>query len=618
LLPLAIHYVNTGGVTQVATGTIEEDGQGPPYRGGRAHGVAEAITCLRGDMGKGREAASGFTAHRGLIAFATGAAMAEAGLLIAFAPAARALAPQVTAVPPLAVFHDLRWLYSAQRSWLDFALLLAGLILARSAVNALLVRLAWPRGTEPPAAAAALRCALIFTVFAFLLMSPVVSLTLGVAVLPFSWPFLGTLPVLLLIAVPLSHGGVTGDWWRMLPPPAAVGWLIADFAVLSAAAAAIGRLPAAGTVAVAGLAGLANARAWYGLTGAVARAVARDRALSGDQAHGLLAGLHRIPSVPLATLATIAVVTLAIRLAFLVAMPGEHAPQPGPGPQPAASGTIMAAQQAATLPVDSRRARRPPVLVVPGFGSLCCGHGQALAQAMPDALVQTFSYRGLDRAGNPLPYGPGDSDLPLPVLGDRIAAQVWRLHARTGQRVDVVAESEGTLGVDAMLARHPGVPVAAIVRLSPIVAPGQVSYPVSDALAMVPGSELQAVVWYVGGLSPFGTSGAQTLIGSVNQVGARFAAQAARDHRLPSLDLVPLADAVTLPDCSLPANVLVVPAFHGDLLGDPAALQIVRGFLTGHRVTGAAQLRTAAEIVASAASAWRLPLTTTPSPPCPR
>ena len=86
-------------------------------------------------MGDEPGAAGGFLAHRGLIAFATGAAMAEAGLLMAVAPAARVLAPQVTALPPLAVFHDLRWLYSAQRSWLEFALLLAGLVLARSVVT---------------------------------------------------------------------------------------------------------------------------------------------------------------------------------------------------------------------------------------------------------------------------------------------------------------------------------------------------------------------------------------------------------------------------------------------------------------------------------------------------
>jgi hypothetical protein len=237
---------------------------------------------------------------------------------------------------------------------------------------------------------------------------------------------------------------------------------------------------------------------------------------------------------------------------------------------------------------------------------------------MPGTIVQQFSYRGLDRAGHPLPYGPAAGDLPLPVLGDRIAAQVWRLHARTGQPVDVVAESEGTLGVYAMLARHPDVPLARVVLLSPIVAPGQVSYPVGGGLALVPGDELQGVVWFVGGLSPFGTSGAQTLIESVNRVGAQFAEQAVRHHHLPWLELVPLADAVTLPACSLPSNVLVVPALHGALLDDPASLRMVRDFLTDRRVSGTAGLRTTAEIVAAAASAWRIPQATTPSPPCRR
>ena len=562
-------------------------------------------------MGNRPEGAAGFLAHRGLIAFATGAAMAEAGLLVAVAPAARALAPQVTALPPLAVFHDLRWLYSAQRSWLEFALLLAGLMLARAAVNSVLVRLAWPTSESAPPLRVALRSALGFTVLACLLMSPLVSVTFGLAILPFSWPFLGTLPVLLLIALPISHGGMASTWWRMLPPPAAVGWLLADFVVLSVAAAVTGQLPLVAAVPVAGLAGLVNARAWYGLTAVVARAHAA-------RSHGHPAGLRRIPPVPLAAFAAIALVVLAIRVVFLMGVPAVHAAQNSPAQAPAAMGTSTAVEQTATGPGRSRWSRRPPVLVVPGFGSYCCMHGQALARAMPDTLVQSFSYRGLDKAGNPLPYGPTASNLPLPLLGDRIAAQVWRLHDRTGQPVDVVAESEGTLGVYAMLARHPHVPVAAAVLLSPIVAPGQVSYAADDGLAMVPGSELEGVEWFVGSLSPFGTAGAMKLIGSVNQVGARFAAQAARDHRLRWLNLVPLADAVTLPACSLPSDVQVVPAFHGDLLGDPAALRIVRHFLIRHWVTGAARLRTTAEIVASAASAWRIPLATTPSPPCPR
>ena len=178
---------------------------------------------LRGDR---------FLAHRGLIALCCGTAMAEAGLLVVFAPAARGLAPQVTALPPLAIFHDLRWLYSAQRSWLWFALLLAGLLAARSALNTVLVRLAWPAHLTPPPLAA-LRGALVVTTLACLLMSPLVSLTFGVAILPFSWPFLALLPAMLLIALPLSHAGVAGAWWRTLPPASAAWWLLAEFAVLT-------------------------------------------------------------------------------------------------------------------------------------------------------------------------------------------------------------------------------------------------------------------------------------------------------------------------------------------------------------------------------------------------
>ena len=155
---------------------------------------------LRGDR---------FLAHPGLIALCCGTAMAEAFVLIVVAPAARALAPQVTALPPLAIFHDLRWLYSSQRSWLWFCLLLAGLLVARSALNTALVRLAWPAYLPPPPLSA-LRGALVVTTLASLLISPLVSLTFGVAILPFSWPFLALLPAMLLIALPLSHAGLAG------------------------------------------------------------------------------------------------------------------------------------------------------------------------------------------------------------------------------------------------------------------------------------------------------------------------------------------------------------------------------------------------------------------------
>jgi hypothetical protein len=75
------------------------------------------------------------------------------------------------------------------------------------------------------------------------------------------------------------------------------------------------------------------------------------------------------------------------------------------------------------------------------------------------------------------------------------------------------------------------------------------------------------------------------------------------------LVVVPLADAVTLPQCALPPGVLVVPAFHGGLLGDPTVLPMVISFLAGQTVTypDGAQLPQAAELITGLAAPWRMP-----------
>jgi hypothetical protein len=94
-------------------------------------------------------------------------------------------------------------------------------------------------------------------------------------------------------------------------------------------------------------------------------------------------------------------------------------------------------------------------------------------------------------------------------------------------------------------------------------------------------------------------------------VGARYFEQVSRDRTMPWLAVVPLADAVTLPACSWPQNVIFVDAFHGGLLGNASVRQMVEGFLAG----GAAQvdtasqrqLRSTAELIAAAATAWRMP-----------
>ena len=549
--------------------------------------------------------------------FAAGCAAAEAALLGAVAPAARALAAQATAVPPLAVFHDLRWLFGYQQSWPTFTLLLAGLIVARSALNPTLVLLAWPAGQPRPAPHAAFGAAVTLTMVACLLLSPIVALSVGVAIMPFSWPYLAALVVMLLISVPLSHGGIGASWWRTLPPVRAVCWLLLDFAVLTMAAAAIGRLPLAAAIPVSGLAGVANARAWFGLVRAEIRKADR-------RAPAETWPLLRLPLAPLAAVLSIALVIGMTRLAFVVGRGPRQVGVEAAAIQAGAVGGTRASTGSSPLPGHGtgagHRQQRNPVLVILGFGSACCGGARSLQPVAPGSYMEQFSYRGMNAAGQPLPQGSAASNLPLPELGDRIAAQVQRLARDTGEPVDIIAESEGTLGVDAMLATHRNLPLGSVVMMSPIVTPGQVSYPAGSGpgAGLIPANELRAVVWFVGGLSPFGSSGAQRLINSVNEVGARYAASAARHHRVRMILLVPLADAVTLPVCPLPQNVYVIPALHGDLLGTPGVRRMVRGFLANGKVREPGRYKATAELVAAAAAAWRMPVITPPEPACGR
>jgi hypothetical protein len=256
------------------------------------------------------------------------------------------------------------------------------------------------------------------------------------------------------------------------------------------------------------------------------------------------------------------------------------------------------------------------VLVVSGWGSSCCDAANGLRAKMPGADVRQFSYVGLDARDFPVRHGPSADDLPLPVLGDRIAAQLEVLHNQTHRPVDVVAESEGTLGVYAMLSRHPGLPIGSVVLLSPIVDPGQVSYPSGPDAASVSEEALNALNHLAGEISPYGPSGAQHLLSSVSEFGARYFATVADQSgkSLRWLAVVPLADALTLPVCGLPPDVIVVPAFHGGLLGDGSVLPMVSAFLEGQQVSGTPDMREAAEAITGAAAAWRMPDTRSACP----
>ena len=577
-----------------------------------------------------------FVRHRGLIAFAAGGAMAEAALLSFLAPSARPLAPQVTALPPLAAYHDLRWLFAFNQPWLGFTGALVLLVLARSAVDAVLVMLAWPRETEPdiprPRFLPSLLSCAVLTVLVGLVMSPVVTLMFGVALLPFSWPYLAAVPILLGTAVALSQGGIGQAWWRRLPPARTAAWVIATFGVLSLASVLMTHLDTPGIVAVAGLAGVVDARAWYGLTAAAARGAA-ERPPHSWQWRVVLWRIRRalrsrtswVPVAPLAAVMVLALVVGTARLAFTGTVrlaPGAGDVVAGAvagdsgddGHAAAGSGAGSTGTTSAPRGTGSELAGKVSgaVLVVAGFGSNCCNGANALRAAEPHMLVRQFSYTGLNAAGQPIPYERA-GDLSIQVLGDRMAAQVDRLYQQARTPVDIVAESEGTLGLYAMLARHPHVPIGSVVLLSPIVEPGQAGHGVDT----VPGAALTTLNDLVGGMSPYGRSGAQALIESVSEVGASYFATVSRDTGRPWLAVVPLADAVTLPACPWPRNVIFIDAFHGGLLGDHAVQQMVEAFLASGKIpdsdlanlVGGSQrdLRSAAQLIAAAAAAWRMP-----------
>jgi hypothetical protein len=552
--------------------------------------------------------AEGFLRHRALILAAAGGAVAEAGLLTLVAPTARSVAPQVTAMPSLAAYHDVRWLFTDTQSWLWFAGLVLAVLLARSALDVVLLRLAWPHDEPAPRVGRAFVSCAALTLVAWVLLSPAVTLAFGVAVLPFSWPFLAAFPIMLGIAAALSHGGVVSAWWRRLPPARAIGWFFGSFVVLTASAALTTHLSTGLTLGVTAVAGLVNARAWYGLAGVAARL--HLRAPESVPARVLLS----VPFAPIAALLVLALVVGVTRLMFdgTIQLPVNSATA-----SPSAAETVGVAPRSA--PPVVLTATRTAVLVVAGWGSSCCDGADGLRATLPGVTVRQFSYAGLDARGLPLPSGPAADDLPLPQLGDRIAAQVRALHAATNRPVAVVAESEGTLGVYAMLARDPGLPLSAVVLLSPIIGPDQVGYPVSNGGSSVSEDALNELNHLVGGMSPYGESGAQDLLSSVSEFGGQYFSAVASGHSATSggkpirwLVVVPLADAVTLPPCGLPPqNVLVVPAFHGGLLGDGTVLPLVAAFVSGRQVStaGNSTLREAAEVITGAAIAWRMPQT---------
>jgi hypothetical protein len=501
----------------------------------------------------------------------------EMVLVAAFDHGARPdLAPQASAIAPFGVFGDLRWVSVYHDSWAAAASELAAMLVVRGSLTAVSIALAWPAHLPRPGAGTLWRRGLFATALAAVLLLPSVTLLFGSAVVPVSWLFLAAVPTALLVASIVHPAAVSADWWRRVAAARAVGWVALAFVTLSLASAAMDALPIAFWPVVAALGGLFNAWSWIGLVSAVV-----DRRPAA----------HMVPVGALATLVLTGTVVSGTVLGFNLA-------------RSAGASTVGIAS-----PAPPRTSTGPAVLVVSGYGSMWEGE---ISHPIPgDFLEERFSYRGLGPQGEPLPYTSADTTKPIPTLDRMLLEQVAWLHARTGQRVAVVAESEGALVAKTALLADPSPAVVALVMASPLESPGRVWYPTAgDHGWGVASNEAMGLISdALQGVAPIDLSPDNPWLASLDrQAPVMDRAMSCPMAGVRQFALLPLADATVAPAPQmLPFPSVVLPAFHGGLLGTASGEQVVSQVLEHRPVDKDRWLALADQAISYAASAWQVP-----------
>jgi hypothetical protein len=515
---------------------------------------------------------SSLWSHPGLLALCIALPVIEVGLLWGVGlTSALGIAPGITAPVPFATFHDLRWLMVYHNSWLTFGLEAVALLAFRSALTALLVWLAWPHGVARPTAAVLLRNATVFTLVSAVLLMPWVALLFGLAVMPVSWLFFTAIPPVLAVGLLIHHGAVRAGW--NAPAARTTGWVALTFAVLTLSGAALSASPAGLRLPVAAAAGLFNAWAWNGIVNVLAPRRVPRRA---------------VPLVPIALVLMLAVVAVGAGLGFRASV-----------------GNGGSSLSRAAYASGGR-----PVLLVSGLGGSWDGVPRRWLPG--DLDERRFSYRGQDPSGRPLPYSALDTHGPLPELVRAMSAQVDAFHRQSGQKVAIVAESEGALVAKTYLAATPNAPVDELVMLSPLVQPARVWYPSAgqQGWGLATGWELREIGGLFHDLSGSDLSVDMPVVRSLIDHGP-----AVRDllacplPDIRELALFPLADAVATPHPSqIGIRSEVVPAFHGGLLADDSVREAVSTYLEDGKVSPATVWPVVAQqILRASAAAWQVP-----------
>lgn len=514
-----------------------------------------------------------------LVALSAGLNLAETALVAGFGQGSHPnLAPQASAIAPFGLFGDLRWVSVYHDSWVTLVAEVLAMVIARGTLTSVSISLAWPGNLARPSRAQLMRRGTFATALAALMLWPSVALLYGLAALPVSWLFLAAVPTALLVAFVVHPAAVSADWWRRGIAPRALWWVCAAFLTLTMSSAVMAASPSALWPVVAVLSGLFNAWSWVGLVHAVAdRQPAR----------------HLVPVTVLTALALAGLVVGGAVAGFRMA----HKP-------------IRRQTAEALLPArQSEPAASRAVLVVSGYGS--SWSGQPFHAFAGNFLERRFSYKGLGRNGEPLPYSSADTAKPLVQLDRMLLSQVAALRNLTGRTVDVVAESEGALVAKTALLAEPGVGVNMLILASPLEDPGRVWYPPrgQEGWGVASDQGMRLISDAFQGVAPIDLSPDNPLFASVDDEAPVLEnAMACPISGVRQWALLPLADATVTPATEqLAFPYVVLPAFHGGLLETRSGRQVVARLLQGDAVHRDKLLAVAERAISYAASAWQVP-----------
>ncbi|MEU3454649.1 hypothetical protein ABZ671_13745 [Micromonospora sp. NPDC006766] len=376
------------------------------------------------------------------------------------------LAPQASAPPPFAIFHDLRWISVYHDSWPQFAGEFAVVVVVRGLWTAAIVLVAWPSHLRPrPTWGRALLTGVTGSAALAVVMLPWAAISVALSTTSLSWFFIGDVGSIFVLALVMQRAGLVSTWWQGAPPLAGALWIVLAFLILTTASVLVSTTPGPLPIVLAAAAGAVNAWLWRRLLAAA------------------LAARVRLARVPVAPLVAVGLVVGIAPAGFL----GRAAVQDAGQRQPPA-------------PLPARQNGDPPpaIIYVDGFDSAGDGGsidgGRQVADSIP---IELFSYAGVDEQGRPLPYRPEQTQQSLERSAALLDVQVTKLHGRTGKPVALLGDSEGTLVVRTYLQTHPHPDVVAAVLLNALPNPAVANYPPPGARhgwGLAAGAQLQAIM----------------------------------------------------------------------------------------------------------------------------